>query len=71
MVINMKKLILMMMVMFSLTSVYAEQADQTRGVGMTETDCPAGDDSARNTVPEGGPSDATDPVDGDSSTIDG
>ncbi len=72
MVIDMKKLILMTMVMFSLSSVYAQQDDgvvASSGHGQANTDCPAGDDSARSTVVDG-PADTTVPDDGGSTVID-
>ena len=56
----MKKLILMAMIMFSLSSVYAQENDgvaASNGHGQANTDCPAGDDSARSTVVDGGPAD--------------
>ncbi len=66
MVIDMKKLILMTMVIFSLSSVYAQEDDgvaASNGHGQANTDCPAGDDSPRSTVVED-PDVPAAPVDG-------
>lgn len=57
----MKKLILMTMILFSITSAYAESdvPDTTKnGHGEAPTTCPAGDDSGRSTTAETPPAPA-------------